>query len=76
MNKHDCVYIPKAELEIGEIYQCFGRNFQYGIWDGEAFEYLRTKFNFKFFDKEYHWDDGPPYGTVKPIKKMVWQDEK
>lgn len=64
------VYLKKEDLLEGEIYECDGRNFTYGIWNGEAFDYLRTKFGQKFFDVEYHWDDGAPYGTVKPIRLM------
>jgi hypothetical protein len=62
--------IPKKDLIINEIYECDARNFTYGIWNGESFDYLRTKFGDKFWDIEYHWDNGPPYGTVKPIERL------
>jgi len=37
------------------------------VWNGTAFDYNRTKFNDTFPDTEFHWDDGAPYGTVKPF---------
>jgi len=66
--------ISKDRLIVNEIYECKARNFTYGIWNGESFDYLRTKFGCKFWDKEYHWDDGAPYGTVKPIKRLTDAD--
>jgi len=66
--------IPKNRLIVNEIYECDARNFTYGIWNGEAFDYLRTKFGTKFWDTEYHWDDGPPHGTVTPIKRLTDAD--
>lgn len=63
-------WIPKDQMEVGAEYECKARNFKVGKWDGRAFGYMRTKFGQTFPDIEYHWDDGPPYGTVKPLKKM------
>lgn len=61
-------WIPKENLRKGAQYYCRARNFIVGTWDGECFRYIRWKFNDFFEDKEYHWDDGPPYGTVQPIE--------
>jgi hypothetical protein len=74
MIKHEENYIKKEDLIENEIYECDARNFTYGIWNGEAFEYIRHKFGMKYFfyDQEYHWDDGPPYGTVKPLKHITF----
>ena len=63
-------YIPKDQLQIGAKYECAARNFEVGLWNGEVFEYQRTKFGTTFPDTEQHWDDGPPHGTVKPMKKV------
>lgn len=41
-----------------------------GTWGGTKFHYFRVKFGQIFPDTEYHYDDGYPYGTVKPIKEM------
>lgn len=63
-------YIPKNDLETGASYVCNARNFDVGIWNGESFDYTRKKFGEYFMDKEYHWDDGAPYGTAKPLYKI------
>ncbi len=65
-------YIQKNNLIENEIYKCDARNFTYGLWDGKAFEYIRTKFGQKWFfiDREFHFDEGNPYGTVKPLERM------
>ena len=61
------IYIPKHLLIVGERYACDARNFKIGTWNGKSFDYQRLKWGHTFPDIEFHWDDGPPYGTVKPI---------
>ena len=61
-------YIPKHELIVGKQYECDARNFTIGTWNGKEFEYMRSEFGSTFMDTEKHWDDGAPYGTVKPLK--------
>jgi len=63
-------YIPKDKLIVGAIYKCKARNFTQGTWNGESFDYMRTKFSSTFPDKEFHWDNGAPFGTVKPLEKI------
>lgn len=63
-------YIKKKDLIIGQSYKCDARNFTVGTWNGESFDYMREKWGSIFPDIEYHWDDGAPYGTVKPLKKI------
>ena len=63
-------YIPKDKLVEGARYRCDARNFEEGTWNGRTFDYMRTKFGQTFPDEELHWDDGPPYGTVKPLEKL------
>jgi hypothetical protein len=60
-------WIAKEDLVIGKKYKCRARNFDVGTWNGEAFEYHRKKFNTVLKDREFHWDDGAPFGTVKPL---------
>lgn len=67
-------YISKSDLEPGELYECDARNFRFGFWDGTSFTYIRIKFSSAFIDQEYHWDDGPPHGTVKPYRKIERTD--
>jgi hypothetical protein len=64
-------YIPKEDLIDGASYYCIARNFKIGIWNGKSFNYTRDKFGTKFVDVEYHWDDGAPNGTVKPLARML-----
>lgn len=62
-------YIKKEDLIIGQKYWCNARNFTIGTWTGDGFDYKRTKFGSTFIDCEFHWDDGPPFGTVKPLSR-------
>lgn len=70
MTYKEIEYISKCELEEGENYECKARNFKIGTWRDGAFRYLRKKFGYEFMDREFHWDDGPPFGTVKPLRKL------
>lgn len=63
-------HLPKEGLEVGCEYICDARNFSVGKWNGEKFEYMRTKWGSSFISTEYHYDDGAPYGTVKPYGKV------
>jgi hypothetical protein len=36
--------------------------------DKKGFVGIREKFGERFLFVEYHWDTGPPFGTVKPLK--------
>lgn len=68
-------YIPKDELIVGKKYLCDARNFSVGTWNGKEFEYMRYKFGDRFPDTEYHYDDGAPYGTVKPFEIFEGNEE-
>jgi hypothetical protein len=61
-------YIAKPDLIVGKQYRCLARNFEVGTWNGTGFDYMRYKFGHTFPDVEYHYDDGPPYGTVRPLE--------
>jgi len=43
-----------------------------GVFDpaGNRFLGIRQKFDARYVDHEYHWDNGPPYGTAHPIEFM------
>lgn len=69
MNKNEN-YIKKEELIVGKKYKCYARNFSVGTWNGESFSYMRSKFGSTFEDTEFHYDDGAPFGTVKPLKLL------
>lgn len=72
LSKH--LYIPKNELIEGKNYICHARNFTVGQWNGKVFLYIREKFGDTFLDSEEHWDEGPPHGTVFPIKLINASD--
>jgi hypothetical protein len=60
-------YLPKSEMIVGGVYRVDFRSCHgVGVWDGRGFWALRTKFNDTYAFMEYHWDDGPPYGTARP----------
>ncbi len=63
-------HIKKDALVIGTKYKLKARNLTEGVWLGDAFEGNRTKFGCTYLAKEYHWDDGPPFGTAKPIGEI------
>jgi hypothetical protein len=61
-------YIPISECKTGGIYEIHSRNLLYGVYDGKnGFIGIREKFNNLYLFTEYHWDQGPPFGTVKPL---------
>jgi len=63
-------WIKKEDLEVGAAYEVYSRNINPAIWDGKHFHGVRIKFGNDFMDQEEHWDNGPPYGTVKPLRKL------
>ena len=67
-------YFKKEELIVNGLYECDARNFTKGRWNGKNFDYTRTKFNMKFPDTEQHWDEGAPFGTVKPFR-LIEEEE-
>ena len=67
------IYLPKAECLHRRLYRLHSRNLRYGVYNQEkgGFIGLRTKFDSTFLFQEYHWDNGPPYGTVKPLEDLL-----
>lgn len=58
--------IPMEECIPRRIYWLNCRNLGLGVYDGEeGFIGIRTKFGSRYLFTEYHWDQGPPYGTVR-----------
>ena len=65
------IYIPEKDLVVGAKYRCAARNLKIGTWNGTCFDYIHTKFDERFKDVEYHWDNKIGYpGTVKPLKRV------
>ena len=67
------MFIPLDQCEHGWLYHIRARNFRLGIYNKAEREFvgIRTKFGNRYLFGEYHWDTGPPLGTVKPIVKLV-----
>lgn len=57
--------IPIKDCIKARLYKIKCRNMTYGVWNGEnGFIGIRCKFGKRFLFTEYHWEAGPPYGTV------------
>jgi len=54
------------------LYKINSRNLILGVYKQSTGGFLgiRTKFGSRFIFEEYHWDNGPPFGTVKPIEML------
>lgn len=61
-------HIKMEDCIDGGLYRIFARNFSLGVYrkDSKGFIGVREKFGFEYLFTEYHWDTGPPCGTVNP----------
>ena len=66
--------IPMSECEHGYVYRIAARNFRFGVYRAtdKSFIGLREKFFDQYLFAEYHWDTGAPFGTVKPLEKLMF----
>lgn len=64
-----CGAIPKKDLEIGSTYIGSCRNSSEATWNGNEFEYERTKFGMKYTDTINHFEDDDGFDLFIPIKK-------
>lgn len=72
----DTIYLSIDELEQGELYFCDARNFTFGEWNGNSFVYKhQARANHTYYDTEYHYDRGAPFGTVKPFRKATKEEK-
>lgn len=61
--------IPIPDCVKGRLYKIDSRNLSFGVYDGkEGFIGIRTKFGRRYLATEFHWDQGPPFGTVHSIE--------
>jgi len=66
MERGDFPRVSMEQCVKGRAYRLWCRNLSFGVYDGEqGFIGIRTKFGSRFLDTEYHWDQGPPFGTVR-----------
>jgi hypothetical protein len=64
-------YLSLAECVKGHVYKIRSRNLRIGVFNGTTgFIGIRTKWGSRYLFTEYHWDTGPPYGTVHPLEDM------
>lgn len=65
-------YLKMDELKHGYVYLMVSRNGFAGVWDKDTrgFVFIREKFGSEYLFTEYHWDTGPPYGTVHPYTEF------
>ena len=65
--------IPLKDCKKGYVYELSSRNLLVGLFDGDAgFIGIRKKFGNLYLFTEYHWDTGPPFGTVQPLKQIYF----
>lgn len=77
-------YLTPDQCKEGFLYSVDGRNCTFAIYKKteainesklmqqfiDSFLYVRFKFGRQYIDREYHWDNGNPFGTVKPLKEI------
>lgn len=71
-------YIPMDQCVPRHAYEIKSRNLIVGVYDGnEGFVGIREKMGSEYLFTEYHWDQGPLFGTVHPIKDLgqVWDGD-
>jgi hypothetical protein len=64
--------IPLSECKHGFTYHIHSRNLGIGVFNQETsgFVGIRRKFDDEFLFQEFHWDIGPPFGTVYPKEEI------
>lgn len=64
--------IPVEECKHRKLYRFSARNFDLGVFDEgrKGFIGLREKFGNESPFMEFHWDAGPPFGTVSPYEEI------
>lgn len=62
-------YLTIEECKHGHLYKINSRNLKWGVFNAsvKGFIGIREKFGRRYLFTEFHWDTGPPFGTVKPI---------
>lgn len=67
----DDKYIALTDCVKGGIYLVHSRNLSFAVYNGNGgFIGIRSKFESEYLFTEYHWDQGPPFGTVMPQKLL------
>lgn len=69
----DPKYIAVADCKRGHLYRVRSRNLAFGLFVPEkenGFIGIREKFGRLYLFTEYHWDNGAPFGTVRPVEDL------
>jgi hypothetical protein len=63
-------YIPLSDCTHRGIYRLGSRNLSLGVFNkpSNGFIGIREKFGDLYLFTEYHWDNGPPFGTACPYE--------
>jgi hypothetical protein len=64
--------IPKVDCKHGYVYRINSRNLIAGVYNSQTggFVGIREKFGSEYLFPEFHRDNGPPYGTVSPVREI------
>ena len=64
--------IPLYQCKHGYLYRISSRNLIAGVFNEKdgGFTGMREKFGHQYLFTEYHYDNGPPYGTVSPKHEL------
>jgi len=64
--------IPLDECKNGMLYRISSRNLSLGVFREavSGFIGIREKFGNYYLFTEYHWDTGPPFGTVHALEEL------
>lgn len=65
-------YIELKQCKNLYLYRILARNGNFGIFIKERNTFIlsRQKFGSNYPFEEYHYDTGPPFGTVRPIEEI------
>lgn len=68
-------FIPKKDCKNRIVYKIHSRNLELGVYDERdgGFIGFREKFGSVYLFKEFHYDNGPPFGTVRPDEETGWR---
>lgn len=62
--------IKQDQLDINHIYEVDGLHMRIAVWDGEKFIGPKLDNNVVTPNEEYHYLEGLPRGTVRPVRKL------
>ncbi|TWU61935.1 hypothetical protein V7x_36260 [Crateriforma conspicua] len=64
--------IPIDQCHHGWLYRIYSRNLNLGVYRQEdhGFVGIRHKMGARYLFTEFHWDNGPPFGTANPLEAL------